>query len=91
MPGRYPSGRPPCATARERSGYRRCMDQEERRYRLVHEDGRKPAYFTGNRDDAGRWALAESEKSGFKDWQLEVDDGGWRPVEFPSDADPGPT
>ena len=67
------------------------MDQDVKRYRLVHQDGREPAYFTGNRDEAGRWALAESEASGFRDWRLEVDDDGWRPVEFPSDKDPGPT
>jgi hypothetical protein len=66
------------------------MDLKEQRYRLVHADGREPAYFTGNRDEAGRWALAESEKSDWQDWQLEVDDGGWVPVEFPSVEDPGP-
>lgn len=67
------------------------MDQEEKRYRLVHRSGREPAYFTGSRDEAGRWAMAESEKSGWEDWQLEVDDdGGWVEVPFPVVEDPGP-
>lgn len=73
------------------AGYRLPMDQQERRARLVHQDGREPAYFTGNRDEAGRWALAESEESGFLDWQLEVEDeGNWIEVPFPVVADPGP-
>ena len=70
-------------------GYRGGMDQAVKRYRLLHADA-EPAYFTGNRDEAGRWALAESEKSGWRDWRLQVEDGGWQDVEFPVVADPGP-
>jgi hypothetical protein len=67
------------------------MDQDEKRYRLLHTDGDQPAYFSGTRDDAGRWALAESESSGWQDWRLEVEErGDWAPVEFPVVEDPGP-
>jgi hypothetical protein len=75
----------------ERVGYTGRMDQEEKRYRLLDRNGGEPAYFTGTRDDAGRWALAESEKSGWCDWQLEVNHGGaWVTVVFPAIEDPGP-
>ena len=66
------------------------MDQQEKRYRLLHADGREPTYFTGTRDEAGRWALAESEESGWHDWRLQVEDGDWLDVEFPVVEDPGP-
>lgn len=67
------------------------MDQNRKRYRLVHAHGDVPAYLTGTRDEAGRWALAESERAGWQDWQLEVDhDGSWEPVPFPVVEDPGP-
>lgn len=66
------------------------MDQETKRYRLRHADGREPSYFTGDRDEAGRWALAESEESGWRDWHLEVEEDDWKPVDFPVVEDPGP-